>query len=190
MRKLKLQVQTSIDGFIAGLNHEMTWMKLPWSEDLISYVRALTAPVDTVLLGKNLAEGFIPYWEEVAKNPEHADYEGGVKFTTTPKIVFSKTLKDTKWENTRIANGNLEDEINTLKKQQGGDIIAYGGANFVSGLIKHNLIDDYHLLINPSAIGKGLPIFSFVTHEHTFELNDCRKFNCGIAVLHYRRFKK
>jgi dihydrofolate reductase len=187
MRKLKLQVQTSIDGFITGANHEMDWMQLPWTEDIISYVKEITASVDTVLLGKNLAEGFIPHWEEVAKHPESEDYEGAIKYTTTPKIVFSKTLKNSKWNNTTISNGDLVEEINVLKNKDGGDIIAYGGATFVTSLIKNNLIDEYHLMINPTAIGKGMPIFNAITQNLSLKLSNCKKFDCGIALIVYTK---
>lgn len=190
MRKLKLQVQTSIDGFIAGPSHEMNWLKLPWTEDLITYVRELTAPVDLVLLGKNLAEGFIPYWTEVSKNPSSPDFEGGVKFTTTPKIVFSKNLQASKWENTVVASGDLIEEISTLKNQSGSDIIAYGGAQFVASLIKNNLIDEYHIMINPTAIGKGMSIFNEISNDLQLKLVECKKFDCGIAVLKYERINQ
>ena len=78
MRKLKLQVQTSIDGFISGKNGEMDWMKFPWCDDIISYVKQLTEPVDTIILGRKLAEGFIPHWANVAKNPEDPEYDVGL----------------------------------------------------------------------------------------------------------------
>jgi dihydrofolate reductase len=187
MRKLKLQVQLTIDGFIAGPNHEMNWMQLPWTEDINTYVRGITAPVDLLLLGKNLAEGFIPYWASVANNPQSPDYEGGLKFTNTPKIVFSKSTSVSKWENTSMANGDLIEEINKLKNLNGGDIIAYGGAQFVSSLIKHNLVDEYHLMINPTAIGKGMPIFNSLTQDLGLELKECKKFDCGIALLVYNK---
>lgn len=50
----------TFDGFITGINGEMNWMKFPWSDDITDYVRTLTEPVDTILLGRKLAEGFIP----------------------------------------------------------------------------------------------------------------------------------
>lgn len=185
MRKLKLQVQVTMDGFITGANHEMDWMKFPWSDDLIQYVREITNPVDIILLGKNLAEGFIPHWENVLKNPNDPEYEGGVKYTNTPKVVFSKTLTESKWNNTVIAKGNIVDEVNALKQQKGGDMIAYGGSNFVSALIQNNLIDEYHLFINPTAIGKGLPIFMAISQNLNLILAECKKFDCGIALLKY-----
>ena len=101
----------TIDGFISGQNGEMEWMKFPWSDDIINYVREITEPVDTIILGRKLAEGFIPHWTNVVKNPNDPEFEGGVKYTSTPKIVFSKTLKNSIWENTTIVNGDLVKEI-------------------------------------------------------------------------------
>jgi dihydrofolate reductase len=187
MRKLKLQVQMTIDGFISGTNGEMDWMTFPWTLDIMNYVKDITEPVDTILLGRKLAEGFIPHWEGVSKNPSDPDFEGGVKYSTTPKVVFTKTLEKSIWDNTILAKGALVDEINQLKKQVGGDIITYGGGRFVSSLIKENLIDELHLFINPAIIGSGLPIFKEVMAKQNYQLSNSMKFECGIIVLAYKR---
>ena len=73
MRKLKLQVQMSIDGFIAGPNGEMDWMNVNWGDDINNYVANITEPIDTIVLGRKLAEGFIPYWAGVAANPDNPE---------------------------------------------------------------------------------------------------------------------
>ncbi len=185
MRKIKLQVQMTVDGYISGKNGEMDWMKFPWTEDIIGYVRQITEPVDTIILGRKLAEGFIPHWTNVVKNPEDPEYEGGIKLSTTPKIVFSKTLDKSIWDNTTIARGDLVDEITTLKNQKGKDIIVYGGGAFVSTLIKNQLIDEFHLFINPSAIGDGMPIFKDLESKQNLTLIKVTKFDCGIVVLKY-----
>lgn len=91
MRKLKLQVQTTIDGFMARPTGELDWAATEWSDDLKNFVIGLTGPVDTILLGKNLAMGFIPYWTAALNEPVPA--EGAKIFVETPKIVFSSTLK-------------------------------------------------------------------------------------------------
>ncbi|GLR19063.1 dihydrofolate reductase family protein [Portibacter lacus] len=186
MRKLKLQVQMTIDGFISGQNGEMDWMKFPWTEDILNYVRELTEPVDTIVLGRKLAEGFIPHWENVAKDPKNPEYEGGVKFASTQKIVFTKTLDNSVWENTEIAKGDLVEVITSLKNMQGKDIIAYGGGEFVSALIKNKLIDELHLFVNPSAIGNGMPIFKELSEMQKFNLDDVQKFDCGIVAMVYK----
>ena len=97
----------------------------------------------------NLAEGFIPYW---AANPQQ---EGADKFNSTRKVVFTRTLEKSEWDNTILAKGDLHYEITKLKYEPGKDLIAYGGATFVSALINLGVIDEYHLFINPTAIGNG-----------------------------------
>ena len=186
MRKLKLQVQMTIDGFISGTNGEMEWMKFPWTTDILDYVREITEPVDTIILGRKLAEGFIPHWTNVVKNPNDPEFEGGVKYTSTPKIVFSKTMDNSIWDNTTIANGDLVEEITELKNSKGKDIIAYGGGTFVSALIKNKLIDELHLFINPTAIGNGMPIFKELSTYQSFEVKEVKNFECGIIVLVYK----
>ena len=184
MRKLKLQVVMSIDGFIAGPNSEMDWMVWNWDDKLKEYIEEITEPVDCIVLGRKLAQGFIPHWTAAFNNPDGAE-EGSKKMVETPKIVFTKTLKKSEWDNTILANGDLVDEITKLKNQHGGDIIAYGGASFVSSLIKHGLIDELHLLINPTAIGQGMAIFKELDSTQNFNLIKAIPFECGIVVLQY-----
>jgi len=184
MRKLKLQVQMTVDGYIAGPNGEMDWIELNWDDKLKQYVTDLTEPVDCIILGRKLAEGFIPHWAGVAANPDHPELTAGKKFTDTPKVVFTTTLDKSEWDNTVLAKGDLIDEITKLKKQDGQDIIAYGGATFVSALIKHGLVDEFHLFINPTAIGNGMAIFNDVDHRQNLTLVNAIPFDCGIVLLH------
>ena len=92
MRKLKLQVQITVNGFVAKPGGELDWMTWNWSDDIKAYVTDLTNSMDTIILGRKLAEGFIPYWADVKANADHPENEAGKIFTDTPKIVFSKTL--------------------------------------------------------------------------------------------------
>ncbi len=185
MRKLKLQTQMTVDGYIAGPAGELDWTVWNWDEALKQYVTDLTVPVDCIVLGRKLAEGFIPYWANVAANPEHPEFTAGQKFTDTPKVVFTKTLDTSPWPNTLLAKGDLVDEITNLKKQPGNDLIAYGGAAFVSSLIQHGLIDEFHLFINPAAIGTGLTIFKNLDNKQNLTLVKATSFTCGIVVLNY-----
>ena len=113
MRKLKLQVQTTIDGYVAGPNGEMDWMSLNWNDELNNYVKEITGPVDCIVLGRKLAQGFIPHW---ASNPAGEDPAGIAKMNNTPKVVFTKTLDKSVWNNTVLAKGDLVDEITRRKK--------------------------------------------------------------------------
>ncbi|GAB4160390.1 MAG: dihydrofolate reductase family protein [Candidatus Promineifilaceae bacterium] len=185
MRKLKLQVQMTVDGYIAGPNGEMDFMVWDWDDALKQYVDDLTEPVDCIILGRKLAEGFIPYWAAVAANPDDPEFTAGKKYTDTPKVVFTRTLDRSEWANTVLARGDLVEEITRLKNQPGADIIAYGGATFVSDLIKHGLIDEFHLFINPTAIGSGMAIFKELDRQQAFRLVSTRAFDCGIVLLNY-----
>jgi dihydrofolate reductase len=105
----------------------------------------------------------------------------------TPKVVFTKTLNKSKWINTDIATGDLTVEVNKLKRKEGKeDIIVYGGALFDSSLIKEGLIDEFHLFVNPAAIGNGMTIFKELNGmQKKFTLIKSITFDCGIVLLHY-----
>ena len=185
MRKLKLQVQISVDGYIAGPNGEMDWMIFNWDDQLKDYVTSITDPIDTIVLGRKLAEGFIPHWANVASDPDNPEFTAGQKFTNTPKVVFSRTLEQSAWDNTVLAQNNLVEAIKGLKEKDGQDIIAYGGGEFVSSLIKEGLIDEFHLFVNPVALGRGMPIFEGMGNFQNLKLKKSMAFACGIVLLCY-----
>lgn len=189
MRTLKLQVQISLDGYIGGPNGELDWLTWNWDDELKNYVTRLTEPVDCIVMGRNLASGFIPHWGKVAEDPDNPDNPFARKMTDAHKVVFTKTLVENEWPNTKLAKGDLATEIDKIKQQEGGDIIAYGGAKFVSSLIKAGLIDELHLFVNPVVLGAGLPIFREVDARQQLNLVESRPFDCGIVVLKYAPVK-
>lgn len=174
----------SIDGFIAGPNGEMDWMVWNWDDELKNYVMQLTDPVDTIILGRKLAEGFIPTWTSMLANPETAD-GFSKKMVETRKVVFTKTLDKSEWNETELAKGDLAEEIEKIKNQDGNDIIVYGGATFLSALIQARLIDEFHFFINPAALGSGMAIFKSLDTRQSLMLIKAKQFDCGITVLHY-----
>lgn len=131
----------TVDGYIAGAKGEMDWMNLNWDDRLNEYVTEITEPVDCIVLGRKLAQAFIPHW---ASNPVGEDAASIAKMNNTAKVVFTKTLDKSAWDNTVFTKGDLVDEIMKLKSQNGKDIIVYGGGTFVSALIEARLIDEFH----------------------------------------------
>ncbi len=186
MRKLKLQMQLTLDGLCAGPNGELDWMTWEWDDALKEFVTGLTTPVDLILLGRKTSEGFIAHWGNVAADPAHPEYDAGRKFTDTRKIVFSRTLDAIAGPNAELMHEADAETINALKAQPGGDIIVYGGADFVGSLVQQGLIDDYYLFIDPVAIGEGLSIFRGLKSPRQLKLEDARAYDCGITVLHYK----
>ena len=185
MRKLRLHVQMSIDGCIAGPNNEMDWMGGLLDDELIKYEYKLHEPVDTILLGRKMTDVFISTWSNVMNKPDDPWYAVAKKMIETPKVVFTKTLNKSRWINTDIATGDLIEEVSKIKSQNGGDIIAYGGASFDSSLIKEKLIDEFYLFVNPIVMGSGKTIFRDLKEIQKLTLIDSKVFDCGLVLLHY-----
>jgi dihydrofolate reductase len=185
IRKLRLHVQMSIDGCIAGPNNEMDWMGGLLDDELIKYEYKLHEPVDTILLGRKMTDVFISYWSNVMNKPDDPWYAVAKKMIETPKVVFTKTLNKSKWINTDIATGDLIEEVSKIKSQNGRDIIVYGGASFDSSLIKEKLIDEFYLFVNPIVMGSGKTIFRDLKEIQKLTLIDSKVFDCGLVLLHY-----
>src|SRR3954468_19517016 len=160
MRRLKLQMQITIDGFVAGPEGQLDWMTRAMDERLLAFMNDLVDTSDTILLGRKMTEGFVTYWEHVITRPDSPEYSFGRKMVETQKVVFSKTVSRVDGRNVRVENGPLVEAVGRLKSEAGKDLLVYGGATFVSSLIEHGLIDELNLFVNPVAIGEGMRIFS------------------------------
>jgi len=196
MNKLILETQISIDGYIADENGGTNWMiwnwgpNWNWDKDLQTYHTNLNKSVSNILISSQMAqEGFNAHWQQVAQDATDTRFDFASHIVNTNKFVASRTLtKDIQipggWHNLSVLNGNLEAEIEKLKNSNSGDIIVYGGATLVSSLINADLIDEYYLIINPVALGKGLAIFKKQTN---LKMANATSFPCGIVVCHYRK---
>jgi dihydrofolate reductase len=163
MRKLKLQMQVTLDGFVAGPNGELDWMSVDMSPDNKAFVvvNELVNTSDVILMGRGMAHEFTTYWENVVDTqPDSPEYEFAKVMVGMPKIAFSKTVDTLPGRNLRVENGDLTEKVTELKNEEGKDILVYGGARFVSSLIEHGLIDEFNLFVNPVAIGAGKRIFT------------------------------
>jgi dihydrofolate reductase len=187
MRKLKLQMQISLDGFNStGPNDEQKWVT--WAYDEIKQdVNDLANSCDTELIGRKLAVDYLPFWADTLAQPDSFMYEAAKIKAGQKKIVFTKTLNKSIWENTELAKGNLVDEVIKLKNQSGKDIIVYGGSSFVANLVKEKLIDEFYLFVNPIALGKGVAIFDKLGEWQSLKLVNSKVYDCGIILLQYER---
>ncbi|HZY39988.1 MAG TPA: dihydrofolate reductase family protein [Mucilaginibacter sp.] len=190
MRKLKLQMQITLDGFVAGPNGEGNWVFLAGKGDpealqqMIGFGVDLAAGCDTFLLGRKLAAStFCTYWENVADNQPENPWNPLAKLIANyRKIAFSHTETTLPGRNLEVENGDLATAVQALKAQPGKDILVYGGADFVSSLISLNLVDEYYLVVNPVALGTGLSIFK---ERKVLELVSSTAFKHGKIVNKY-----
>ena len=184
MKKLKLQMQMTINGYVAGPNGENDWMTWNPDVELMEFMNSQYDSSSTLLLGRKTADFFIKHWENTFdKNP---DTPFAKKIVDLPKVVFTKTLDESIWNNTILAKGNPAEEIADLKKQNGKDIIVIGSPSLVSSLIKEGLIDEYHLIVNPTAIGDGMKIFNSLDSVRKFTPIQAKLYSGGKTVLSYK----
>ena len=182
MRKLKLQMNITADGFVAGPEGQLDWMTWNLDERLLGFIMQLTDTSDTILLGRKMTPGFINYWEQEIGKPEGPQFPFARKMVDFPKVVFSKTLSAVDGQNVRVENRELKNAVGQLKRSSGKDIIVYGGATFVSSLIESALIDEYNLFVNPVAIGNGMRIFK---DRRPLTLTASVAYPCGTVVNTY-----
>ncbi|WP_109698161.1 dihydrofolate reductase family protein [Chitinophaga deserti] len=185
MRKLKLQMQMTIDGFVAGPEGQLDWMWLSGDLDPtgLQKVIDLADSCDTLLMGRGMSRGFIDYWEKVVDTqPDCKEYPLATRMVDLHKIVFSHSQKDIKGRNSQMENGDLATVVKALKETPGKDIMVYGGAKFASSLISLNLVDEFYFFRNPVAIGKGMPIFSA---QKPMKLAGTTEYKSGKILEHY-----
>jgi len=183
MRKLVLQMQMTLDGFVAGPEGQLDWMTPGMDQQQLSILTELTEGMDTILMGRKMTAGFTAYWEGVVDNqPNSPEYAYAKIFVDTPKIVFSRTVTEIGGKNVTLEKGDLADVVNTLKQQPGKNLIVYGGANFVGELISQSLIDDLYLFVHPISIGQGLRVFNGRSKYQLVKSTVCDN---GVIINHY-----
>jgi len=180
-RKLVLIMGVSLDGLVArpapfGAGG---WGVPP--EDPALKARKLDWLRDT---GQHLM-GRVTY-EEMASFWPTSDDEYAKPMNDVPKVVFSKTLTKADWPQSTIARGDLAEEIGALKRQPGKDLIAWGGAAFAQSLSGLRLVDEYRLVVQPVALGDGLPLFAGLTAPFVLDLIEAQGYADG-SVLHVYR---
>ena len=186
MRKLKLQMQITVDGYVAGPNGELDWMNLEdWDMEVKNIENELIDSSDTILMGRKMTDEFVQYWENV--KPESDEFSFAKKMIDTPKIVFSKTIKSIAGKNIIVENGDLITIVNDLKNKDGKDILVYGGAGFVSSLIKEGLIDEFNFFVHPVMINKGMRIFDLLEKRQKLSLIRSTAYAGRIIVSVYKK---
>lgn len=189
MRKLNLLLHTSLDGFAAGPNGEMNWIKI--EEKIFDLVGGITNTADTALYGRNTYQMMEAYWPTAANQPEASkhDIEHSQWYNTVEKVVLSKTLKSETADRTSFIDNNAVAEIKKLKEQNGKDILLIGSPAVTRLLIENDLIDNYWLFVNPIILGEGIPAFTKPKNRIQLELMQNIAFSNGVTALHYTTVK-
>jgi dihydrofolate reductase len=186
MRNLVLFMHTSLDGFVAGPNGEMDWIKV--EEEIFDFAERRTQAADTAMYGRVTYQMMEGYWPTAADqpNPTRHDIQHSRWYNQVAKVVLSRTMKGTNRINTTIISDRLTDEINKLKHAPGKEIIIFGSPSAAHSLMAAKLIDEFWLFVNPVLIGQGIPLFKGIQEITALALVDSHVFSSGVVCLHYK----
>ncbi|MDQ6866235.1 MAG: dihydrofolate reductase family protein [Thermoproteota archaeon] len=190
MRKVILSNLITLDGFFAGPNGELDWFIL--DEEGKKDANDLLSKVDALLFGRVTYQLMADSWPAAATNPStpKSDLEIADKMNNLPKIVFSKTLQEVKWNNSRLVKENIAEEISKMKQQPGKDMVIFGSGSIVSTFMQLGLIDEYRILVNPVVLGNGKPLFKGIIDKQKLKLLKTRVFGSGVVILYYQPIGK
>lgn len=187
MRKIIVFNLVSVDGFFAGPKGEIDWFNTDNEFQEFSIENAQSKSSDMLIFGHTTYELMANYWptpDALKNDPIVAGFMNSI-----PKIVFSKTLKDVKegphWKNIKVFHEIKPEEIVELKEQEGRDIMIFGSGTIVQQFANLDLIDEYHLIVNPIILGAGKYLFKDVK-KMNLKLLDTRTFKSGNVLLTYR----
>jgi len=178
MRKALLKIHVSLDGYIRATGADpLGWMFRTYDEELRAWEVDLLRQAGVHVMGRVLYEEMAAYWPGSTE-------PWAPPMNEIPKVVFSKSLKEAPWRESRIADGDLAGEMAALKDEPGRDILVHGGAAIVRSLARLGLLDEYRFLVHPVVLGGGLALF----HEQPLDLAlvDSRRFPGGTVLMAYR----
>jgi dihydrofolate reductase len=189
MGKLIVSMHVTLDGFVAGPNGEMDWIKL--DDELFGLVGTFTDNADTALYGRITYQMMDNYWPTAADKPNASkhDREHSAWYNKVDKVVLSKSMKGKDTSKTRFISENIASEIENLKRNTTRNILIFGSPSVAHLLMHDNLIDEYWLFINPVILGKGIPMFSNTTEKINLKLTTEKAFPCGVIGLNYTVIK-
>jgi len=177
MRKLSLFIATSLDGYIAKPNDDLSFLKLVEKEGEDYGYAEFTANIDTIILGRKT-------YDYVLKEIGSTHYDNGERNV----FIITRTEKPSVGKTT-FYTGNLIELIQRLKSESGKNIYCDGGAEVINELLKNDLIDELIISVIPVLVGNGTKLFKDGRPEQQLELAKAKTFDTGLAQLHYRRKK-
>ena len=193
MRRIMMFNRVTADGYFAGTDGNLDWA-VPEPE-IDKMAGESTSRFDTYLLGRKTYQLFEQFWPHALDAAAQDPHGGGElspemraiaeSLNNSTKLVFSRTLKDATWKNSRIVPELDPREIAEMKQQPGGDMIILGSGSIVSQLTEHGLIDEYQLLVSPVFLGGGQLLVRGLPKSAKLKLIDATSYPSGNVSLRY-----
>ena len=181
MRKVVFFNLISLDGYFEGPGRDINWHHV--DEEFNEFAIQQTGEFGALLFGRVTYELMAGYWPTEAANRD--DPEIARLMNSLPKIVFSNTLDNAEWENTKLVRDNIVEEVTKLKEQPGKDIAIFGSSDLAVTFIDLGLIDELRIMVNPVVLGGGKPILQGIKSKLEMKLLKVKTFQSGNVLLYY-----
>jgi dihydrofolate reductase len=185
MRRIIVSMWTTLDGYVAGPQDEMPWLAL--DERMMEYEISLVNDAEALLLGRVTHRDFAGAWPSTARDEsvEPATRAYAQRVDEMPKIVVSRSGATAAWTNSSLVESLDKDTVTALKRDGDGDLVVYGSLSVIAALRAIDMIDEYHLLVHPTTIGKGKAIFPADQAPARLHLRSVEPFPSGVALMRY-----
>lgn len=186
MRKLIVFNLLTLDGFFAGPDGDISWHQV--DDEFNTFAVEQTASFGAIIFGKTTYQIFEDFWPKAINDMSltEEDHKIGKIIDDIEKIVFSKSLANVTWKNTKLFHEIDPEEIKKWKQQEGGDMVVFGSGTIVQQLTDLGLIDEYRFIINPIVLGKGKPMFKEMKEMLKLKLLNTKTFANGNILLYYQ----
>jgi dihydrofolate reductase len=182
MRRLNVFESISADGFFCDASGDMAWAHKS-DPEWNAFVGDNASGNGELLLGRVTYDMMASFWPTPAALAMNRKVAEGIN--RLPKVVVSRTLEKADWQNTRVARGNLVEEVRRMKQAPGGTIVVLGSGSIVAQLAGAGLVDEYQLALNPVVLGKGRTLFEGMEKQLGLKLARSRVFGNGNVFLCY-----
>ncbi|MFE9626880.1 dihydrofolate reductase family protein [Streptomyces sp. NPDC006527] len=185
MRKIVLTSSMSLDGYMEGPDHDISWHRV--DDELHQHFNDILRDTGAFLQGRVTYELMADFWPTADQDPDAsaAVAEFAAIWREKPKIVYSRTLERADW-NATVVRDVVPAEVRALKEQPGGDL-ALGGARLSAVFLRHALVDEFRTYVHPVLLGAGTPLFSPGSAPAGLRLVESRTFGNGVVLLRYQR---
>lgn len=184
MRKIVAFEQVSLDGFFVDAKGDMSWahkQDAEWN----AFTAGNAGGDGALLFGRKTYEMMAGFWPTPMAMQAMPDVAQGMN--NLPKIVFSRTLDSTSWQNTTLVKGDLVTTMRAMKEEAGPDMVILGSGSIVAQLAAEGLIDEFQIIVNPLVLGAGRTLFEGVVDKVPLKLLKTREFKNGNVILYYAR---
>jgi len=184
MRRLIVFNHVTLDGYFAGVNGDLSWARIGSDDaEYSAFVAENAQGGGQLLFGRVTYDLMAGYWPTPIAT-QH-DPVVAAAMNSMPKVVFSRTLDRASWSNTRLIEGDIVSEIRKMKEESGPGMAILGSGSIVSQLAPERLIDEYQMVVDPVALGKGRTMFEGIQQMLTLTLTKTRTFKNGKVYLCY-----